>query len=293
MQKRTTSKSTSAVADEPEDFAQAAAADLMQQIEVDKDQVIEINYDKMQAEYLEECKNTLYEHLPEGIVIDNVTNPQNPGRMLEEHELWEGEIAATLYTVGCYSVRRAVRVYHEKMSDYTAEEWQKIENLSPEEERDEIAGTGIAPFARTAYMENRYYIPATREEQAEVERELKEPPWKYRDYGNCLVVQEVSAAYIGNGASDDYRYICQTQSPRGCGFTDTITFIGTVKNNKSVPDDRADLFIGSCYVGSSFSTETWFAFSRDGHIKQYGIHGMDTDSWEKKWDWKGYYSALK
>ena len=63
--------------------------------------------------------------------------------------------------------------------------------------------------------------------------------------------------------------------------------MGTVKLNKSVPDSQASLFVGSNYVGDSFGTKTFYAFSPDGYIREYLIHDMNPDSWEAKWDWNG------
>ena len=111
-------KATSATANEPEDFPKAAAADLMQQIEADKNRFIAINLDKIQAKHLEECKDTLYKHLPEGIVIDNAVDLQNPDCMLVKDELWDGELEEALYQVGCYSVRCSLRLYR-KRYDYS------------------------------------------------------------------------------------------------------------------------------------------------------------------------------
>ncbi len=292
MQEQTTSKNTSAAPNEPEDFTQAAAASLMQQIEADKDQIIEINFEKMQAKHLEQYKNTLYEHLPEGIVIDNITNPQNPGRMLEEHELWEGELAAVTYTVGCYCVRSAIRVYREKKYHYTVDEYRKrIDAAWDELEAKENGEPFLAPLAESFRLH--FYRRATQEELARVRDQILHGMMGVRSIDGYRTVNEVSAAYVSDGVPGDYRHICYTQFPEGGGFTDTITFIGTVKINKPISDDRADLFVGTCYTGSSYSIETWYAFSADGRISEFCIHGMDPDSRDAKWDWKGDHSDLK
>lgn len=101
-----------------------------------------------------------------------------------------------------------------------------------------------------------------------------------RDYQK---VKEVSAAYMDG----EYKNICLTMYAQYGSYTDTLTFIGTVKINKSVPDSQASLFVGCTFVGSSYSIDYWYAFSRDGYIREYWIGGMDPDSLSAKWDWNG------
>ena len=284
MQEQNISKNTSAAADEPEDFAQAAA-DLMQKIEADKDQVVEINFDKMQVEYLEQCKNTLYEHLPEGIVIGNAADLQNPDRMLEKDELWDGELEAALYQVGCYSVRCSLRLYR-KWDDVTPQYHLDAPNLT--------AGLNANSKHEANGVPAEYYRPATREEFDQYWNEIKNPSiWGGGSTSDFMKVNEVFAAYVGDGRTSEYRYVCHTEYAEFSSYTDTVSFIGTVKIGATEPDHCADLFVGTCYTGSSYSVESWYSVSPDGQTSEYCIHGMNPDSWDKKWDWKGYHSDLK
>lgn len=226
--------------------------------------------------------DVLYKHLPEGVVIKNTTNPNSKGRVLEDNELREGELSALIFQVGCYSVRIAERVYRncdfEPPSDSTDDEI-KLEGKSIKQGEAIIAQSADIPP-----MKSRYNRPATKDELEEycnatqnpVEA-ITNPP---RDYQK---VKEVSAAYMDG----EYKNVCLTMYSKYGRYSDRLTFMGTVKLNKSVPDSQASLFVGSNYVGDSFGIKTFYAFSPDGYVRYYQIHDMNPDSWEAKWDWNG------
>ena len=210
--------------------------------------------DKKKPQRFEAEMRTLYNHLHKKIIIDNITDPNGFGKVLEENELWDGELDAIVYTVGCYSVRIANRAYR-----------------------------------KTEYVEKHGYRPATREELIEIRNG---DPAKIRLlWGGYLfggvIVRDVFAAYIGEGKPNDYRYICHVRCPQSCIFPESITFIATVKNSRFEPDACADLFVRCFYMGSSCTSEEWYAFSKDGCIKRYRIDGYSVDSDNAKWDWKG------
>ena len=221
----------------------------------------------------------LYKLLPEGVVIKNATNPHRKGRVLENSELREGELSASIYQVGCYSVRIADRIYRNSDSELTLNDEIKLEGKSVKQ-----GGATIAQSADIPPMKSRYSRPATKEELEEYRNATKNP-YKViinppRDYQK---VKELSAAYMDG----EYKNICQVMYSKYGQYSDRLTFMGTVKLNKSVTDSQVSLFVGSNYVGDSFGIKTFYAFSPDGYVRYYQIHDMNPDSWEAKWDWRG------
>lgn len=221
----------------------------------------------------------LYEHLPEGVVIENATNPHSKGRVLEDNELREGELSASIYQVGCYSVRVADRVYRKGDFEPSSDNEIKLEGKGVKQgEAMTAQSADIPPF------KSRYSRPATKEELEEYRNAIKNPVEAItdppRDYQK---VKEVSAAYMDG----EYKNICQAMYAQYGSYTDRLTFMGIVKLNKSVLDSQASLFVGSEYVGDSHSTEDFYAFSPDGYIRRYWIGGLDPDSFSAKWDWNG------
>lgn len=102
----------------------------------------------------------LYKLLPEGIVIKNETNPNSMGCVVKEGELREGELHASIYQVGCYSVRIADRIYRngdfEPSSDSSDDEI-KLEGKGIKQGEAVIAQSAdIPPF------KSRYSRPATK-----------------------------------------------------------------------------------------------------------------------------------
>lgn len=226
--------------------------------------------------------DVLYKRLPEGVVIKNATNPHGKGRVLEDTELREGELSASIYQVGCYSVRIVERVYREgnfePISDATDDEI-RFEGKSVKQGEAIIAQSFDIPP-----LKNRYNRPATKDELEEYRNATKNPYMATinppRDYQK---VKEVSAAYMDG----EYKNICQVMYSKYGRYSDRLTFMGTVKLNKSVTDSQASLFVGSNYVGDSFGIKTFYAFSPDGYVRYYQIHDMNPDSWEGKWNWNG------
>lgn len=179
-------------------------------------------------------------------------------------------------------MRIAERVYREvnfePISDATDDEI-RLEGKSVKQGEAIIAQSADIPP-----LKSRYSRPATKEELEEYRNTTKNPYRATinppRDYQK---VKEVSAAYMDG----EYKNICLTMYSKYGRYSDRLTFMGTVKLNKSVPDSQASLFVGSNYVGDSFGTKTFYAFSPDGYVRYYQIHDMNPDSWETKWDWNG------
>ncbi len=93
--------------------AQQTADNLIQKVNANKNVVYSLG--ELMRNSCEQKKRagtkTLYTHLGEDIIFTGTGDGTEDMRELEENELWEGELSAFIFTVGCYSVRQAWRVY--------------------------------------------------------------------------------------------------------------------------------------------------------------------------------------
>lgn len=230
----------------------------------------------------EAVSDEIYKLFPEGVVIESAVNFSASAHTLGENELKEGELSASIYKVGCYTVRIAERVYRE-------EDFEPSFNTS-EDKEIRLEGKTIkqgeaikADSADIPPLKSKYNRPAAKDELEEYRNAVKNPckamvnpPLKYQK------VQEVTAAYMDG----EFKNVCQTMYAKHGMYTDTLTFMGMIKRNKSVPDSDASLLIGREYVGNSFSIEYYYIFSLDGYIRYFDV-GPDPESWNAKWDWNG------
>lgn len=265
-----------------ESFDPEAAVDsIVKQMEADKDQIMELDFQKMEADRLDAESHLLYEHLPQGVVIENITNPcvsGNEVRVLAEDELREGELSALVYQVGCYSVRIADRVYREG-------KFESSDSEIPLEGKGVSKGEAIAAHsADISPLQGRFFRLATKEELEEYRiatrnpfKAMMNPPSEYQK------VKEVTAAYMGS----EYKNICQAMCSKYGRYFDELTFLGSIKRCRSVPDSQASLLVGRTYVGDSYNENYCYIFSPDGYLREYWVGGYNPDSQHEKWDWKG------
>ena len=224
----------------------------------------------------------VYKHFPEGVVIESAMNSSASAHTLSENELKEGELSASIYKVGCYSVRIAERVYREgdfEPSFNTSEDTEiRLEGKSIKQ------GEAIkADSADIPPLKSRYCRPAAKDELEEYRNAVKNPyiavvnpPLKYQK------VQEVTVSYMGG----EFKNVCQTMYAKHGLYSDTLTFMGTIKRSESVPDSDVSLLIGRTFVGNSYTIEYYYIFSPDGYIHCFTVD-PDPESWNAKWDWNG------
>ena len=86
---------------------------LVRQMEADKDKTFTFNELMENSAKQKESGDmrTLREHLGDGIVFTGVLDNATEGRELEDRKLLPGELSAVVFTLGCYTVRSATRVY--------------------------------------------------------------------------------------------------------------------------------------------------------------------------------------
>lgn len=242
------------VADNQENIAKEAAADLVRQMEADKDMVITLE-DVLRNSYKqreEEGIKTLHRHLGENIDITALWRDAVDERELEEHELLDGELSAFTFRIGCYLIRSAQRLYKD------TDETHYKERVPAE--RNSIA----------EYRENHMNINSIIERHGEDVRK----------------VHEISAKHIKGGddlSSDEWRFICLATTAKSWAWEESIDFIATVKCVASTPDEQAELFVLNTYVGSSFGVANWHRMAPDGTITSYDEHPYNPDSFNVSW----------
>lgn len=204
-------------------------------------------------------QETLRTQLGHDIVFTGMRAEATGERKIEEEELLEGEICATVFTVGCYAVRIAKCLY-------------------VDDARRGVHYTERVPAEPDRTAE---YRDAMRSGQAHEGKRLEEGCLYDRE---ARMVTEVSARYDpGRGDSaDGWRNICTAAT--SCGtWSESIVYICTVKRNHLIPDEQAALFVSKRFMGSSQAVDYWYKFMPDGDIELYSIGGYgqsNTKAWE-------------
>lgn len=90
------------------------------------------------------------------------------------------------------------------------------------------------------------------------------------------IAHEISAKHV-SVPDDEYTYVCRAdQLIFSC---ESIGNIYAVKENAFIPDEYASLLIYTCYVGSSFCSDTWYKLAPTGKITalRAGAYGIMCD----------------
>lgn len=247
-----------------DDIAQQAADDLISKFNAARN--VTFTFEELlrnsykQAE--DSAKETLRNHLGSNIVFTGTWAETADVRELEEEELLEGELSASVFTIGCYAVRIAECLYVE----------------------DDSIGVHF-----------RERVPAGSDKIIECQNEHKRiiqaaaDGYEFTEGISTMedgvrVVTEVSAMYsYGSEASVNcWHNICM--AARSFRWAESIDYICTVKRDDTIPDGQAALFVLNKYVGDSFGIEHWYRFTPDCQVKEYRISGyggqVDTGAWE-------------
>jgi hypothetical protein len=228
--------------------------ELKMQLEAVKDETISLN-EIMEVNFKQnesQGMSTLREHLGKHIVSTGLWGNATENHKLEDGELLPGELSAVVFTLGCYTVRSATRVY-------------KISGYSPKKEEP-------------ANDKDTAYVKETQDSFLS--------PWmnKFR------ITHEIMAKHISDpkGAfAGNFKYITRAASARNSSWSESIGFIGAIKKCASSSDEHASLFVLNRYMGDSFSAEYWYRLAPDGVITEYQIHPFDSKSlnasWKVKW----------
>ena len=223
---------------------EAAAADLIQQVEADQDKTYTLEELQRNIHKNNESAGmrTLRNHLGDDIAFTGVWPDVKDERELEEAELLDGELSGYVFTVGGYTIRSAVCLYQDdEEADYT--------------QRVPVGQDAIAQY--------------------------REESWRMRGPGSGVrEVQVVPARYNGAG-SDGRQHICIAAT--SICWDESINFIGTLKPSALAPDEQEVLFILKQYTGDSFGVAHWYKLSSDGNVTEYEEHPYDPESFEASW----------
>jgi len=134
-------------------------------------------------------------------------------------QLLPGELSAALCEVGCYTVRSAQRVYRVNQ-DYTE-------------------------------------TPACAEE-LEAYKSQWETDWVMSDgwLGDLRLVHEISARHH-DGPEREFILVDGARNAHRCYWMESINAIYAAKENASVPDEYASLFVNKFWMGDSHSADYW------------------------------------
>lgn len=219
-----------------------------------------VNEDSDHSEFLREsykqteasAQETLRAHLGSDIVFTGTWTEATYERELEEEELLEEEVSASVFTVGCYTVRMAYCLY-------------------VDDRGRNVPYTERMPAGKEK-------IIAYRNEEKRIEQECEEVGIVIA--GLCPIgkgvrmVTEVSARYDLNRevSVDSWRNICMAAPDHeGSG---SIEYICTVKKNGTIPDGEAVLFVLKHREGSPNPVESWYKFTPDGKVEECSMGGV-------------------
>jgi len=164
--------------------------------------------------------------------------------LLSDDDLLPGELSAHIYKIGYYAVRSAKKVY-----------------MIPEGDR------GYNPQNE---------MPASKECLSNL-KENENNGCKLLGFGinhNHRVAHEISGRH--NNDSNDafvgcFKYICRATEARNLSWRESIQCIVAVKDS-SLSDETASLFVCRQYMGSSFSSHTWYELNYRGLVSEFSIH---------------------
>jgi hypothetical protein len=231
----------------PEDI-DAIVDDLKRQMDADGDVTISLGKAMRNIHEQNESRGmkTLRNHLGNDIVFTAVWADATDVRQLEDSELLPGELSAVTFTISCYTIRSAQRVY-KILEDYSE-------------------------------------VPADEEDLAWIKKHPNR--LFSNNLGKLRITHEITAKHDSDpeGAfAGNFKYVCRAGRAINYSWSESIDFICTLKENASSSDEEASLFVLNRYIGSSFSVEDWNKLMPNGVIKEYCIHGMNPASWEAPW----------
>lgn len=205
------------------------------------------------------AKETLRANLGNDIVFTGTwADTTIEERELEEEELLESEVSASVFMIGCYTVRMAYCLYIDDRS-----------RNAPYTERISAGKEEI-----TAY----------RKEEKRIEQELEDTGIVIAELcpigKGVRMVTEVSAIY-GTGsdtAVDSWQNICMA-APDHEG-SESIEYVCTVKKDDKTPDGQAALFILKHSERSPDPVEIWYKFTPNGKVERYSLDDSNAADWK-------------
>lgn len=217
-----------------------------------------------------EDRETIQKHWSYSVVFTDAWCADTDEQKLPEEELQQGELWAVTSRVGCYIVRAARRFYKIYDPGYSPEM-----EMPADKEEVELVKKDIGNRYGNEHLRfvtgNGNAAVGLQYVRTELSYELRE---KLRD------TFEISARHISSPSSG-YTYICRAASARSLYWSEKIQSIYAVKEHDQIPDEYASLLVCMRFLGSSFSSDTWYKLEPTGKITTlrsgaYGI--MDDDA---------------
>lgn len=203
---------------------------------------------------------TLRTHLGNEIVFTGIWAEAAGERELDEEELLEGEVSASVCTVGCYTIRIACCLHvNDKEATYT----------------------GKIPAGQDK-------MAVHRNEEGHIGQDLKDNGFSiaelYSIGKDVRMVMEVSARYYpcSESSANLWWNIC-TAAPDHEQLG-SIGFICAVKRNDMVPDEEAALFVLNNFWDGFCTIDYWYKFMPDGKVEEYRIGEPGSQDEKTKWE---------
>lgn len=212
-------------------------------------------------------RETIQKHWSHSVVFTNAWCVDTDEQKITEEELQPGELWAVTFKVGCYIVRGARRIYKIYDPGYSPEMEKPADKEEVEHVKKDI-GDGYKN-QRFGFLIGSGSAVVGSYGRAVLSNELRE---KLRD------TLEISARHISNSGSE-YTYICRAADARNFNWSEKIESIYTVKEHDQIPDEYASLLVCMRYLGSSFSSDTWYKLEPTGKITtlRSGTYGIMSD----------------
>lgn len=193
----------------------------------------------------EQIEVTLRKYWKDTIVFTDIIYPFDiQEQKLSKEELLPGEESAVIFTVGCYMVRSARRIYRVYEPGYSPE-------LEMPASREEVES-----FRKNLDLDGDFSIGI-----------------HHRD-NSLRVTHEISARHVAN-PNQAFTYICRAAEARNHSWCEWIETICTAKEHEQIPDEYASLLVCMVYSGSSFGCKTWYKIDPTGRITELRLHPFD------------------
>lgn len=193
-----------------------------------------------------EDRAAIQEHWKDTVVFTDALHIQawewgEIGEEVPGNKLLPGELSATTFSVGCYTIRSAQRVYRIYEPGYSPE----METPADQEET-ELVRKDIRPVtvASIGFLDS-----------------------AWRD--KLRVTHEISARH-NDDPEGKFTYICRAAEARNARWKEHISAIYSVKESEFIPNEYASLLVCLAFAGDSHNSGTWYKFDPTGKITTLG-----------------------
>lgn len=173
------------------------------------------------------------------------------GTKVPEGELLPGELFATTFSVGCYTVRSAQRVYRIYEPGYSPEMDTPIS-----QEETELIKKDIRPIEITGTLF---------------------PAW----CDGLRVTHEISAKH-NDAPEGKFAYICRAAEASNGRWKEYISAIYSAKESEFIPHEYASLLVCLAFGGDSHGVDTWYKLDPTGKITTLRLHPFDSNQNEAR-----------